>query len=566
MAHVQIDSNEPRETYHPASPQATFTIPFAFFDYTDIKVIVDGDEATTYTVTPTTDREFSVAGSAVDGGYQVGSITLGATVSGVDVIVYRDVPDTRTTDFPYPSPTLNIKELNTQLDKVFALFQQLGRDIGRTVKLAVSSTLQSINLPVPEAAKLLRWNASEDGLENVDVTGMGAVSLPLSLAQGGTSANHPNVASLFNAIKQAATELAIGAAKIATQALANAGVNDTDFVTPLKLWNAALRGGWRNIVGANGGFEVWENGTSIAVPASTVAYTAPRWYLATGVNQASTVSRQAGLVDASRYSAQVQRNAGQTGVAQQVFGFPLDTDEAIALRGRKVALRVLLSAGANWSPAAGALLINFAVGTAAAAKRALGFTGDTVVLTTTVNLTPGGGPVVATIPLSAAMANNIQQGELDFLWTPVGTAGAADYFRVDDVMLEEAPAVPAFERRPFEDELRACRRHTYVVGGGSASDVIGSGYNRSTTVQRVFIPFKVPMRVPPTGITVANPANFSVIHAATSTAATGIAFVAATTEGAFLDVTVAAGLTAGQGSLLQATNANATITFTGAEI
>lgn len=565
MAHIQITDNDPRETYSPGSPQATFTIPFAFFDPTDIRVIVGGNDAV-YAVTPLTSLQFSVAGSAVDGGYQGGSITLGATVSGVDVIVYRDVPDTRTTDFPYPSNTLNIKELNTQLDKVFALFQQIGRDIGRTVKLAVSSTLESINLPVPEAAKLLRWNASEDGLENVDVTGFGSLSLPLSLAQGGTGSAYANVAALFNAIKQAATEAATGVLKIATQALVNAGTNDTDAVTALKLWNAKLRGGWRNIVGRCGGFEVWSRGASVAVAAATNAYTADGWNLATNVSQNHTVSRQAGLRDGSQYSARVQRDAGQTGTGTAIFQMALDTDELLRLRNKSCMLRFTAIAGANWSPASGTL--NYAVFTgtgAGPARRSAPYTGESSAMAGSINLTPGGAAVDVASVLTTLGAS-ITQATVFYTWNPTGTAGANDWFGIDDVHIEEAPVIPDFERRPVEDEQRACRRHLAVLGGEATNVPIGSGYARSTTVARIFVPFETRMRTPPTGITVANAANFRLVRAATTVAASSIAFVQASTDGAFIDVTVASGLTAGEGLLLETNNTNCQIVFTGAEI
>src|SRR5262249_60899120 len=44
--------------------------------------------------------------------------------------------------------------------------------------------------------------------------------------------------------------------------------------------------GQRNIIGSNGGMEVWQRGAggsaSFAINASTTAYTADRWYIATG--------------------------------------------------------------------------------------------------------------------------------------------------------------------------------------------------------------------------------------------------------------------------------------------
>jgi hypothetical protein len=42
----------------------------------------------------------------------------------------------------------------------------------------------------------------------------------------------------------------------------------------------------------NSAFQVWQRGTSVAVSASTVVYTADRWEIIAGTSQATTVSRQ----------------------------------------------------------------------------------------------------------------------------------------------------------------------------------------------------------------------------------------------------------------------------------
>jgi hypothetical protein len=61
----------------------------------------------------------------------------------------RDVAIERSTDFPYPSPTLNIQALNTQLDRVTAWMQQLAAKLARVVALADSDTTSGLTLPIP---------------------------------------------------------------------------------------------------------------------------------------------------------------------------------------------------------------------------------------------------------------------------------------------------------------------------------------------------------------------------------------------------------------------------------
>lgn len=224
--------------------------------------------------------------------------------------------------------------------------------------------------------------------------------------------------------------------------------------------------GFKNLVGRNGGLEVWQRGAggsaSIAVSASATAYTADGWALATGANEASTVSQQAGLVSGSRFCARVQRNNAQTGTTAMTFEFPLDTDEIVFMQGKVVSLSLVLRSGANWSPTSGNLTIALYTGTGSAAKRAAGaYTGEATPISVTQAISTTAtryGPGNASFT-SAALGASITQASIVITWTPTGTAGAADYFEIDDVQLEISPVATAFERRPFEAELRACQTH-----------------------------------------------------------------------------------------------------------
>jgi len=136
----------------------------------------------------------------------------------------------------------------------------------------------------------------------------------------------------------------------------------------------------RNIVGRNGGLEVWQRlvgaGTTIALGASTTAYTADGWYLLTNANQASTVTKVAGLVSQSRAAAKVQRNSAQTGVGVMSFAFPLDSDELFKMRGQQVIISFTAQPGANWSPANGTLTYQLEFGTGANPARTPGVAGS----------------------------------------------------------------------------------------------------------------------------------------------------------------------------------------------
>lgn len=264
---------------------------------------------------------------------------------------------------------------------------------------------------------------------------------------------------------------------------------NTDYATALTMLMSQLVSeiSNRNALWMNGGLEVWQRGAgssaSIAVGASTTAYTADRWYLATAANQASVVSAQTGLTTSSQLCARVLRNAAQTGTGAMYFAYPLDTDEILRLRGSKVSFTAAVRAGALWSPANGTLTVNLYVGTGSVGKRGgTPYTSETTVLTIATNLTPGGAVTTITGSSAAALPATATQAELQFTWTPAGTAGATDYFEVDDVQIESQLSASTwtpqnYDRIPFPEMLLGCKRHyqkTFPYGVAPAQAVNAS--------------------------------------------------------------------------------------------
>lgn len=101
-----------------------------------------------------------------------------------------------------------------------------------------------------------------------------------------------NLATFFNAIKQAATEGASGVVELATTGEAAAGVDTQRAVTPagLAAGVAALAsgsGGNENGL-INGNFDWWQRNTSF----TAAGYTADRWKLAIGTGATVTLTRQ----------------------------------------------------------------------------------------------------------------------------------------------------------------------------------------------------------------------------------------------------------------------------------
>ena len=305
----------------------------------------------------------------------------------------------------------------------------------------------------------------------------------------------------------------------------------------------------RNILFGNGGFEIWQRGagssSSIAVAASTTSYTADRWYLATGANQASVVAAVTGITDQSQLAGKVTRNSGQTGTGVMTFGYPLDTDSIVAMRGQKVSLTCSVKAGANWSPTSGTLSYALYVGTGSVAKRGAGFTSETTILTGSTNLTVSGQTTITldgsvTVPLTST------QAEFQFTWTPTGTAGVDDSVTIDDVQLvcqntTDTYTDIIFDRVPYSVMIDDCQAHfqkTFQYGTAPAQT---GGYNgalaviaQATTKQAIYWRFPREMRTTPT-LTTYNPEGASANwQDATSGASLAVSVTATSTKGIFI--------------------------------
>jgi hypothetical protein len=240
---------------------------------------------------------------------------------------------------------------------------------------------------------------------------------------------------------------------------------------------------FENILAPNGGLNVWQRGLTNSVGASTTQYTADRWYLTTGANQACTVAAVPDIDTGSsaNHAAKITRTAGQTGVTALTFGYPLDTDEVGRMRGRVVSFSCSVKTGANWSPASGTLTVTLAVGTGGAAKRA-GFAGDQVIFSVATNLTASSAITIISGTSSVIVPITANQGEFQLVWTPVGTAGGDDSIIIDDVFMNTGTLIENWTEIPFETCLLMCNRHYRKTFPYTVAPVQGGGYPGALTV------------------------------------------------------------------------------------
>ena len=214
MATISIADNDARVQYTQAvngldndpSPAATeLTIDFPFFDLDDINVIkTTAAGVDTVLSRGTGTGTFTVTGTSVDDGFSGGNVKLHDTDSATDTVytIFRDIPITRTTDFPTSGP-FNISALNTELDKLFAIQQELETSLGRALILSESDTLNSITLPSvgQRINKILSFDANGDAtvstgigtFQGTDATVTTAAYVKHDLVKSTTTAELGNV-------------------------------------------------------------------------------------------------------------------------------------------------------------------------------------------------------------------------------------------------------------------------------------------------------------------------------------------------------------------------------------
>ena len=150
---IIINDTSARAQYTATSGQTVFSVPFEFFSNADLKVYI-GETLKTLTT------HYTVTGAGVTGG---GSITLtsGATAGQVVTIV-RDIPVSRVTDFPLSGP-FNVDDLNTELDRLTAISQQLETKLTRTVRLDdfdQPNTFQVLPSKTSRAGKIMAFDSN----------------------------------------------------------------------------------------------------------------------------------------------------------------------------------------------------------------------------------------------------------------------------------------------------------------------------------------------------------------------------------------------------------------------
>ena len=250
----------------------------------------------------------------------------------------------------------------------------------------------------------------------------------------------------------------------------------------------------------NGGYDIWQRGTSITM--SSTAYTADRWNGYRSV-AGGTVTRQATGDTTNlpniQYCARVSRDSGNTATTSLYFGQSVETSNAIPYAGKAITFSFYARKGANYSPTSSALIAGLYSGTGTDQNNTTGsYTGFATVAENTATLTTTWQRFTYTGTFAATATEFCVQ----FAMAPTGTAGAADYFEVTGVQIELGSTATTFSRAggTIQGELSNCQRYYYRNANGSTYNTYGIGISASTSQSSISIPLPVTMRIAPTSV------------------------------------------------------------------
>ena len=310
----------------------------------------------------------------------------------------------------------------------------------------------------------------------------------------------------------------------------------------------------------NGGMDVWQRGTSFT--GTTTAYGADR-FRAYRNTTGSTFSRQTSSLTGIQYCYRLQRDSGTTATNGVSTFYTAESADAYRFAGQTVTLSFYARAGANFSAASSALNVNMQTGTGT--DQAYGsFTGAVNAVSTTQVITTSW----VRYSFNATFGSSVSQFALDIGFTPVGTAGANDYFDITGVQLEVGSVATTFKRAgggSIQGELAACQRY-YVRYLGTSNNFafFGSGTNKDTTNAYITVSLPVEMRVKPTSVDTATASDYRLQYGATGFTLTTLALgtVGDGTKTGSLYAGVASGLTtSGFVQLLGNNNSTAYVGF-----
>jgi hypothetical protein len=281
----------------------------------------------------------------------------------------------------------------------------------------------------------------------------------------------------------------------------------------------------------NGGFDVWQRGTSAATAGGSYV-SADRWWVYTASGSATFGQETTVIPAGSQYASKIT----STGAGTSIFvAQAIETLNSTAYAGKTVAFTGQVAASTSVP-----LTVQLQYSTTV--DNAVNGTWTTITPTSGGTVTPTTTTYVSFTAIYAipSTAKSLRAGIYH-----TGTVANGVITYLGQMQLEVGSVGTLFTRAggTIQGELAACQRYYYRKNSVSAYQTMGTGLAVSTTLSRLLIYFPVSMRINPTAIESSAASNFFLADGVTNTFTTSFSFGVATTESASFDSAVSSGLT-----------------------
>jgi hypothetical protein len=246
----------------------------------------------------------------------------------------------------------------------------------------------------------------------------------------------------------------------------------------------------------NSAFQVWQRGTSFSFN-NEGKFTADRWCPAIP-NTGATVSRQTTSDTTNlpfiQYCARLARNSGTTSTGTIGITQSFETVNSLPFAGKTVTMSFYARAGANFSASGSSIVTYLITGTGTDQNHAIGgYTGQATPVNSTATLTT----TWQRFSFTGTIAATATEIAVNTGYTPVGTAGANDYYEITGWQIDVGSVALPFRTYAgtIQGELAACQRYFAIYA--QDSDVIGSGVVTGSANAYIYSKLPQSMRIAP---------------------------------------------------------------------
>ena len=246
--------------------------------------------------------------------------------------------------------------------------------------------------------------------------------------------------------------------------------------------------GRRNLI-INGGFDVWQRGTTGSVVGGPAYVSADRWKIYVNTSTTITLSRQtftSGQTEVPGNPTYYGRFSWLGTGSAQFFGIEQLVEGVHHGAGDYLTISFYARTGNGENMTLG-VNRNFGSG---------GSTGDTVG-NYTLELETYWKKFAITVPVPSLSGKTIGSGNcMSLTWYRSGTVST--YLDLSNVQVEYGKTATPFEHRSYGEELALCQRYYQRMGDTNTNEIVLGGYSVSGTAIYHSIQLPVEMRIVPT--------------------------------------------------------------------